>query len=104
MSIICDHCKLDGTPEDPIFYIEAFLKGVPMLDAIRDLSVLQQPQMIPPDPLITPCTIQLHASCAGGLQAIISQDIQDFILPEEKPSGDKKQTKKRKRSVRTDKT
>lgn len=100
MSILCDHCKQEGSNEDPIFFIESFLKGVPLLESCRDLSLLEQPQMNPWEPLTTPCTLQLHSNCARQLQSVITQLIQDYILPpEEKPSGNKKKAKRRSRKA-----
>jgi len=99
MSISCDKCKEEGTPEDPIFYLEAFLKGTPILETIRDMSLLEQPQMIAPDPKLAPCTIHLHRSCAAELYQTLSTNIANFLIPpEEKPSGKKKA--KRKQSIK----
>lgn len=98
MSIACDKCKDEGTEQRPVFYIESYLRGVPMLEAVRDLRILEDPQMNPWDPYTTPCTLHLHSSCAQELQIIITQKIQEFIEPppKEKPSDKKKKSAKAK--------
>jgi len=90
MSISCDKCKQEGTEENPVFYTESYLKGVPILEAVRDLKILNNPQMNPWEPITTPCTLHLHADCAKRLFNLIEHTIKDFIEPKEKPGGKKK--------------
>lgn len=90
ISIVCDKCKEQGTKDNPVYYVESVLTGIPILESLRDLETPLQRD----NSFSTPCTLHLHGSCAIELQELLSQRIKTFIEPpKENRSGKKKKNK-----------
>lgn len=90
MSIACDKCEEQGSDENPVYYVESVLNGIPILESLRDLSKIPQTQKT----FANPFTLHLHGGCAVQLQELLSKHIAAFIEPKEKPSGKKKKQTK----------
>ena len=90
MSIACDKCDEQGTEDNPVYYVESVLNGVPILESLRDLTKVPQTQKT----FANPFTLHLHGGCAVQLQELLSQRIKTFIEPKEKRSGNKKKKDK----------
>jgi len=92
MSIKCDRCDKEGTEEDPVCYVEAYLKGMSIIESLRDESILANTEERAWAVKTTPCTVHLHKSCSEEMFKEICKAVDDYMNPKEKPSGRKSKT------------